>query len=148
MTPFQALYGYEPPTWKELATSQTKVASVKDHLDESQKIVQLLKENLAVARNRMKQQDDQHRIEREFEVGEWVFVRLQPYKQLSLKHQGKNKLAPKFYGPYQINKKISHVAYGLELPDKSRIHNIFHVSCLKRVIRETSKGTNNDSYVG
>jgi hypothetical protein len=61
------------------------------------------------------------------------------YKQLSLKHQGKNKLAPKFYGPYQINKKISHIAYGLELPDKSHIHNVFHVSCLKRVLGKHQK---------
>jgi hypothetical protein len=139
MKPFQALYRYQPPSWKELVTNQTKVASVKDHLDESQKVVQILKENLATTRNRMKQQANQHRTEREFEVGEWVFVRLQPYKQLSLKHQGKNKLAPKFYEPYQINKKISHVAYGLELPDKSRIHNIFHVSCLKMVVGKHQK---------
>jgi hypothetical protein len=87
----------------------------------------------------MKQQVDQHRTEREFKVGEWVFVRLQPYKQLSLKHQGKNKLAPKFYGPYQINKKISHVAYGLELPEKSRIHNVFQMSCLKKVVGQHRK---------
>lgn len=52
----------------------------------------------------MKQQADQNRTEREFEVGEWVFVKLQPYKQLYLKQKGKNKLAPKFYGPYQIEK--------------------------------------------
>ena len=54
----------------------------------------------------MKQQANQLRIEREFEVADWVFVRLQPYKQLSLKKQGKNKLAPKFYGPYQIIRNI------------------------------------------
>ena len=53
----------------------------------------------------MKQQADQHRTKREFEVAYWVFVRLQPYKQLSLKQQGKNKLAPKFYGPYEIIQK-------------------------------------------
>jgi hypothetical protein len=96
-------------------------------------------QSLLCTRNRMKQQVDQHRTEREFEVGEWVFVRFQPYKQLSLKHQGKNKLAPKFYGPYQINKKISHVAYGLELPDNNRIHNVFHVSCLKKVVGQHQK---------
>ena len=60
MTPFQALYGCPPPSWKELATNQTKVASVKELLDESQKVVQILKENLVIARNRMKQQVDQH----------------------------------------------------------------------------------------
>jgi hypothetical protein len=60
MTPFQDLCGYEPPSWKELPTSHIKVTSVKDHLDESQKILQLLKENLTVVRNRMKQQADQN----------------------------------------------------------------------------------------
>jgi hypothetical protein len=48
-------------------------------------------------------------------------------------------LAPKFYGPYQINKKISHLAYGLELSDISRIHNVFHVSCLKIVLGKHQK---------
>ena len=61
MTPFQALYVYEAPSWKELATNHIKVVSVKDHLEESQKILQLLKENLTVARNRMKQQVDKNR---------------------------------------------------------------------------------------
>jgi hypothetical protein len=70
MTPFQDIYGYEPPSWKELATSHIKFVSVKDHLDKNQKILQLLKENLTVARNRMKQQADQNQIEREFEVGD------------------------------------------------------------------------------
>jgi len=68
-----------------------------------------------------------------------VFVRLQPYKQLSLKQQGKNKLAPKFYGPYQICRKIIQVAYGLDLPDNNRIHNFFHVSCLKKVLGRQQK---------
>ena len=48
-------------------------------------------------------------------------------------------MAPKFYGPYQINRKISHVAYQLDLPDKSHIHNVFHVSCLKRVLGQQQK---------
>ena len=91
MTPFQALYGYKPPKWKDLAIVQTNLPVVKDQLEETQKIVQILKENLNNARNRMKQQADRNRTEREFEVGEWVFVKLQPYKQLSLKQKGKNK---------------------------------------------------------
>ena len=87
-----------------------------------------------MAHNRMKQQADQHRTNWEFEVVDWVFVRLQPYKQLSLKQQEKNKPGPKFYGPYQIIRKISPVAYELKLADKSRIHNVFHVSNLKKLL--------------
>jgi hypothetical protein len=46
----------------------------------------------------MKQKADQQCNEREFEVGDWVFLRLQPYKQMSLKQQKKgNKLEPKYY---------------------------------------------------
>ena len=43
-------------------------------------------------------------------------------------------MAPKFYGPYQITKKISQVAYELHLHDKIHIHNFFHVSCLKKML--------------
>lgn len=96
MKPFKSLYGYEPPKLKGLALTNIKVPTVKNHLEENQNIVQVLKQNLINAKNQMKQQADWHRSEREFEEGHWVFVRLQPYKQLSLKQQGKNKLAPKF----------------------------------------------------
>ena len=88
-----------------------------------------------MAHNRMKQQADQHRSERSFEVGDWVFLRLQPYKQISLKQDKKdNKLSPKYYGPYKVLQKIGTMAYKLELPAYSRVHPVFHVSCLKKVI--------------
>ena len=83
----------------------------------------------------MKQQEDQHRSERSFEVGDWVFLRLQPYKQVSLKKSKKdNKLSPKYYGPYKVLQKIVTMAYKLELPASSWVHLVFHVSCLKKVI--------------
>ena len=42
----------------------------------------------------MKQKADQHRSERIFDVGDWVFLRLQPYKQMSFKKDKKdNKLS-------------------------------------------------------
>jgi len=44
------------------------------------------------------------------------------------------KLRPKFYGPYKALHKVGEVAYALELPENSRIHNVFHVSCLKKAL--------------
>ena len=87
-----------------------------------------------MAQNHMKQQADQGRSECQFAEGDQVFLRLQPYKQTSLKVKHCQKLAPKFYGPYTVLKRVGQVAYQLALPIQSKLHPIFHVSCLKKVI--------------
>ena len=85
----------------------------------------------------MKQQADQHHSERSFDVGDWVFLRLQPYKKMSLKQAKKdNKLSQKYCGPYKVLQNIGTMAYKLELPASSQVHPIFHVSCLKKFIGE------------
>ena len=54
---------------------------------------------------------------------------------MSLKNTKKdNKLSPEYYGPYKVLQKIGSMAYSLELPTSSRVHLVFHVSCLKKVI--------------
>jgi hypothetical protein len=93
---------------------------VEDHIEHQQQVLQILKDNLTMAHNHMKQQADQHRSERSFEVGDWVFLRLQPYKHMSLKQAKKdNKLSPKYYGPYKVLQNIGTMAYKLELPASS-----------------------------
>ena len=83
----------------------------------------------------MKQQADQHHSDRSFDVGDWVFLWLQPYKQMSLKQAKKdNKLSPNYYGPYKVLQMIGTMEYKLELPASLRVHLVFHVSCLERVI--------------
>ena len=82
----------------------------------------------------MKQQDDQHHSERSFEVGDQIFLRLQPYNQTSLKPPSHQKLAPKFYGLYQVIQCIGPVTYKLALSTSSKIHLVFHVSCIKKVV--------------
>jgi hypothetical protein len=81
----------------------------------------------------MKQQAYQHWSKRQFEEGDWVFLRLQPYKESTLKHKKNKKIGPKFYGPYKFIRKIGQVAYDLDL-SSSRIHKVFRVSCLKKVL--------------
>ena len=85
----------------------------------------------------MKQQADQHRSERSFDVAGWVFLCLQPYKNKFLKQAKKdNKISPKYYGPYKVLQNIGTMAYELEFPTSSRVHPVFHVSFLKKVIGE------------
>jgi hypothetical protein len=85
--------------------------------------------------NCMKQQADQGHSECQFAEGDQVFLRLQPYKQTSLKAKHCQKLVPKFYGPYKVLKCVGQVTYQLSLPSQLKLHIVFHVSCLKKVIR-------------
>ena len=96
-----------------------------------QQLLSLLKQNLCVAQERMRWFADKKRVERSFAVGDWVYLRLQPYKQSSVHHKKLGKLAPRYYGPFQIIQKIGEVSYKLDLPSGSLIHLVFHVSCLK-----------------
>ena len=74
------IYGYHPPSITSHLKGKSKVQAVEEHIEHQQEVIQFLKENMAIEQNRMKQQADQHRSKREFEVGDWVFIRLQPYK--------------------------------------------------------------------
>ena len=84
---------------------------------------------------------DRGRIERQFEVGDLVYLRLQPYRQSTLKQKGDKNLKLHFYGPYKVTCRVGEVAYELELPTGSRIHNIFHVSCLKKALGQQVSAT-------
>ena len=66
-------------------------------------------------------------------MGDWVLLRLRPYRQSSAKgtSSASAKLAKQFYGPFQIVERIDPVAYKLKLPDEAKIHPVFHCSKLK-----------------
>jgi hypothetical protein len=138
MTPFESLYGYPPLSIKEYVFSKFKAPTVKNYLATSDEILCILKSHLEQSRNQIKKQVDLKRSNCEFEVGDWVFVKLQLYKQNSLKNYKNHKLAPKFYGPYQVQRRVGQVAYVLDIPNKGKLHDVFHVSCLKKNLGPTT----------
>lgn len=71
---------------------------------------------------------NKHRSDRQFQGGDWVSLKIQPYRQTTLSNQYFNKLSAKYYRPYQAVQRIGKVAYKLPLPVHVAIHPIFHVS--------------------
>lgn len=86
------------------------------------------------AQARMKNLADSHRKDRELVVGDWVFLKLRPHVQQSVKIRINPKLAPHYYGPFQVIGRVGVVSYNLQLPPSSRIHPVFHISLLKKVV--------------
>jgi hypothetical protein len=99
-SPFKALYGHDPnlsalPALDE----QSPIAGMVAHRSTQ---IELLKQHLTAAQNRMKIYADSKRSERSFEVGAQVLLKLQPYAQTSVANRTYPKIAYKYFGPYKI----------------------------------------------
>lgn len=121
-----------PPIHLPYLTGESKVEVVDRSLLAREHAIQLMKHHLQRAQNRMKQIADSHRTERTFKEGDWVYMKLQPYRQTSVASNPNQKLVARYYGPYMITDKIGPVAYKLVLPTHSQIHPVLHVSRLKK----------------
>ena len=117
-----------------LVEEASKVDEVNVQIHERNHILNELKENLSKAQNRMKKFVDVKRREVSLEVGNLVFVKLQPYRLRTLAKRPNEKLSPRYYGPYKVVERLGAVAYKLELPSYSKIHPVFHISQLKKLI--------------
>nr|GEX97350.1 hypothetical protein [Tanacetum cinerariifolium] len=101
--PFEVVYGQTPPIHVPYTGGLSKVDAV----------------------NRQVQ------TERQFAAGDMVFLKLQPHRQVTIRQGKQHKFSQKFYRPFEIVAK-GQVAYKLKLPAQAQIHNVFHISQLKK----------------
>ncbi|XP_042972694.1 uncharacterized protein LOC122304486 [Carya illinoinensis] len=102
ITPFEALYGYPPPNLLAYVPGTSSNDVVDNQLRSREELLILLRDNMLRAQQRMKYFANGKRSDRSFEVGDWIV------------------------------QKLGTVAYKLNLPESSKIHPVFHVSCLKK----------------
>ena len=128
LTPFQIVYKCEPPPLLRFERGTTTVSAIKQQLLEQDSIIDELKSQLLKAQARMMELADRKRRDVQFDVGDMVYVKIRPYRQKRLAKRLNEKLSPRFYGSFPVEKRIGNVTYKLSLPLSSAIHPMFHVS--------------------
>lgn len=138
MTPFEALYGRRcrtPLCWHESGES---VVLGPEIVRETTKTVKMIRDKMKISQSRQKSYHDKRRKDLEFQEGDHVFLRVTPTTGVGRALKAK-KLTPRFIGPYQITSRVGKVAYRVALPPNlSNLHDVFHVSQLRKYIPDPS----------
>ena len=138
MAPFEALYGRKcrsPICWNEVGERKLFGPELVQLTTEK---IQLIRERLLAAQSRQKSYADNRRRDLEFQVGDHVFLKVSPSKGV-MRFGKKGKLSQRYIGPFEILDRVGNVSYRLALPPVlSHIHNVFHVSVLRKYMPDPS----------
>jgi hypothetical protein len=105
-----------------------------DLIEEAEMIVSRIQENLRATKSCQESYANKSRRPMEFVVGDHVYLKVSPMKDMK-RFGMKGKLAPRYIRPFSILEKCRNMAYKLELPPSLvEVHNIFHVSQLKKCL--------------
>src|SRR5262249_6146779 len=138
MPPYEALYGRRcrsPLFWDDVEKLTVGPDLVQDVVDK----VRIIQARVKEAQDRQKSWADQKRRVLEFEVGDHVYLKVNPIKSIRrVRVQGK--LSPRYIGPFEVLERVGELAYRITLPPNlSGVHNVFHVSVLRKHVPDPDR---------
>lgn len=140
-SPFEVMYGFLPQTPASLMLEKPLPASppnVKEEMSKLRDRFKMVHDALQDSHKLYSDRYNAHHQDKNFAVGDLVYLDGENIKLLS--NPNKNKLQRRFLGPFKIVEKPSPLNYKLDLPPRSRIHPVFHVSKLRpHVTRDTQQ---------
>jgi predicted aspartyl protease len=134
MSPFMADTGKEANNVFEnmKSYSKTSIESINSLVEKLDIINSKVTNSIRQAQDNQKYYADKERSSYEFKVGDLVLLRKDHINMDYMKQVKTRKLVAKFVGPFKIMEQIGTVSYKLQLPEKSRVHPVFHISALKK----------------
>ncbi|CAH1446825.1 unnamed protein product [Lactuca virosa] len=133
MPPFELLYGRRcrtPVCWGEVGQ---RVMGGTEIVLKTTEQIQQVRQRLLTTQSRQKSYADRRRSELEFQVGDFVLLRVSPWKGV-IRFRKRGKLGPRYIGPFRVTARVGKVAYPLELPaELSQIHDTFSRVPVKEV---------------
>ncbi|GJZ65082.1 putative reverse transcriptase domain-containing protein [Tanacetum coccineum] len=134
--PFEGMYGrkcHPLIMWVEVGEG---LLIGPELVQETTEKISQIKDKLKAARDHQKSYPDKRRKPLEFSVGEYVLLKVSPWKGV-VRFWKKGTLAPRFVRPFEIIEKVGPVAYRLDLPEElNGVHDTFHVSNLKKCLAD------------
>src|SRR3954464_9144316 len=139
MALFEFMYGRKcctPLNWSEVGESQIFGPDILREVEEK---VHKIHEHLKNSQSRQKSYADKRRRDLAFNIRDFVYIKVSPLKGMQ-RFQLKGKLAPRYIGHFKILNHQGEVSYQLELLEKmSAMHNVFHISLLRKYLEVPEK---------
>jgi hypothetical protein len=133
-TPFYLYMGRHPTSLLDLAQNPNDTLSARD----MRAVYDTIKNNVAVAQNKMAKYANRHQLADPFKVGEYVLLTSKPFTTPNERGRQSAKFGPAYYGPYKIIEKIG-TSYKLEFPFSWSVHDVFHPDKLRPYYYNKSK---------
>ena len=134
--PYEALYGRSCRTTLYWIEPEDSLLLRPDLVRETTEKVAVIRDHILAAQSRQKSYTYQRRRPLEFQVGDFVMLKVSPMKGVR-RFGRRGKLAPRYVEPFRVSERIGAVSYRLEfLVSLAGVHDMFHVSMLRKHLRD------------
>lgn len=137
-TPFRLVHGVDPrmPLSTVPPLDQLRCLATRKFITDNDAALREARQHMQLAQSRAKAYYDAKHRAVSFQSGDLVLLSTKNLKLKNPTGSSSTKLMPKFIGPFPVQEVVGNQAYRLQLPLHLKVHNVFHVSLLKKYLHK------------